>query len=85
MKTEDTEYRKRLIIELIKIKVNTGQPINTILTKITRNRFKHWNWPQVVETIENHYYRQCEPETEEERAAAEETAAMRIHELKQNY
>jgi len=82
---KDTDHRKRLIIELIKIKVKTGQPLDKILTKLTRDRYKHWNWSQVIQDIEHFYYKACEPETDEERAQAEQIAADRLNELKQNY
>lgn len=52
---KDTDHRKRLIIELIKIKVKTGQPLDKILTKLTRDRYKHWNWVQLLEDIERYY------------------------------
>lgn len=83
----DTDHRKRLIIELIKISVRTErtESLNKILTKVSRDRFKHWNWAQVIQIIKQYYIEQQDPQNEHERDEAELVADMRIIELKQNY
>jgi hypothetical protein len=73
---KDTDHRKRLIIELIKIKVKTGQPLDKILTKLTRDRYKHWNWVQVLEDIERYY---------QELGATQEDIENVLKEIEQNY
>ena len=84
---QDTDHRKRLIIELIKISVKTGrtESLNKILTKVSRDRFKHWNWEQVLQIIRQYYIEQQQPQNEHERDEAELVADMRLIELKQNY
>jgi len=72
----DTDHRKRLIIELIKIKVKTGQPLDKILTKLTRDRYKHWNWVQLLEDIERYY---------KELGATQEDIENVLKEIEQNY
>lgn len=72
----DTDHRKRLIIELIKIKVKTGQPLDKILTKLTRDRYKHWNWVQLLEDIERYY---------QELGATQEDIENVLKEIEQNY
>ena len=83
----DTDHRKRLIIELIKISVKTGrtESLNKILTKVSRDRFKHWNWEQVLQIIRQYYIETQEPQNEHEREEAELVADMRLIELQQNY
>jgi hypothetical protein len=73
---KDTDHRKRLIIELIKIKVKTGQPLDKILTKLTRDRYKHWNWHQVLIDIGRYY---------EELGATPEDIENVLKEIEQNY
>ena len=73
---KDTDHRKRLIIELIKIKVKTGQPLDKILTKLTRDRYKHWNWQQLLEDIERYY---------QELGATQEDIENVLKEIEQNY
>ena len=73
---QDTDHRKRLIIELIKIKVKTGQPLDKILTKLTRDRYKHWNWSQLLEDVERYY---------QSLGATPEDIKNRLNELKQDY
>ena len=73
---QDTDHRKRLIIELIKIKVKTGQPLDKILTKLTRDRYKHWNWTQVLEDVERYY---------QELGATQEDIENVLKEIEQNY
>lgn len=73
---QDTDHRKRLIIELIKIKVKTGQPLDKILTKLTRDRYKHWNWSQLLEDLETYY---------QELGATPEDIENRLKEIEQNY
>lgn len=72
----DKDHRKRLIEELIKIKVKTGQPLDKILTKLTRDRYKHWNWPQVLQDLETYY---------QEHGATPEDIKNRLNEIEQNY
>ena len=72
----DKDHRKRLIEELIKIKVKTGQPLDKILTKLTRDRYKHWNWSQVLHDLETYY---------QEHGATPEDIKNRLNELEQNY
>lgn len=73
---QDTDHRKRLIIELIKIKVKTGQPLDKILTKLTRDRYKHWNWLQLLEDVQRYY---------ESLGATPEDIENRLKEIEQNY
>jgi hypothetical protein len=73
---KDTDHRKRLIIELIKIKVKTGQPLDKILTKLTRDRYKHWNWTQVLKDVERYY---------QELGATQEDIENVLKEIEQNY
>jgi hypothetical protein len=73
---QDTDHRKRLIIELIKIKVKTGQPLDKILTKLTRDRYKHWNWTQLLEDVQRYY---------QELGATPEDIENRLKEIEQNY
>ena len=73
---QDTDHRKRLIIELIKIKVKTGQPLDKILTKLTRDRYKHWNWSQLLEDVQRYY---------QELGATPEDIENRLKEIEQNY
>ena len=73
---QDTDHRKHLIIELIKIKVKTGQPLDKILTKLTRDRYKHWNWSQLLEDLETYY---------QELGATPEDIENRLKEIEQNY
>ena len=73
---KDTDHRKRLIIELIKIKVKTGQPLDKILTKLTRDRYKHWNWSQLLEDVERYY---------KSLGATPEDIENRLKEIEQNY
>jgi hypothetical protein len=72
----DTDHRKRLIIELIKIKVKTGQPLDKILTKLTRDRYKHWNWVQLLEDVQRYY---------QELGATPEDIENKLKEIEQNY
>lgn len=72
----DTDHRKRLIIELIKIKVKTGQPLDKILTKLTRDRYKHWNWSQLLEDVQRYY---------QELGATPEDIENKLKEIEQNY
>lgn len=74
---EDHNHRKRLIMELIKIKVKTGQPLDKILTKLTRDRYKHWNWSEVEDHIYKYYVYMLE--------STDEDAKRRLEELEQNY
>ena len=74
---QDTDHRKRLIMELIKIKVKTGQPLDKILTKLTRDRYKHWNWEEVEQHIYRYYVYMLQ--------ASEEDARNKLKELEQNY
>lgn len=73
---QDTDHRKRLIIELIKIKVKTGQPLDKILTKLTRDRYKHWNWQQLLQDVEKYYITL---------GATPEDIENRLKEIEQNY
>ena len=72
----DTDHRKRLIIELIRIKVKTGQPLDKILTKLTRDRYKYWNWSQLLEDVERYY---------KSLGATPEDIEDKLKEIEQNY
>lgn len=72
----ELKYRKNLIEFFIQIKVKNGLNISNDLEKLTKDRFKHWNFEYIEREIIN-YYLSIDGTIED--------ANQKINELKENY
>lgn len=49
------KYRKNLIQFYIEIKIKSGLNIQNDLEKLTKDRFRHWNFQHIEKEIINYY------------------------------
>ena len=51
----ELKHRKNLIQFYIEIKIKSGLNVSNDLEKLTKDRFKHWNFQHIENEIVNYY------------------------------
>lgn len=73
----ELKYRKNLIQFYIEIKIKSGLNIQNDLEKLTKDRFRHWNFQHIEEFIYRYYVGYLK--------ASRQDALNKLNELKNDY